>query len=183
MTSKGKNAAMDKWDQETRAALAAKKKQGSTTLTKAERALVDAQLANEAKTRARVVDALSRVHQSLRIIRSLLSLSTEERDQFLPPMVFSLLAAVSLQKSTMFAEEGLQTVLVRFRIQAVQLPSDCSCYSGNVRNLLLSHRRCPSLASFVCATQPILTSCASRLCCRGPGRTSRSRSLPHPLPE
>lgn len=111
--TKGKNAAMDKWDQETRAALAAKKKQGTTTLSKTDRALVDAQLAKEAEIRARVADILARIHQSLRIIRSLLSLSTEERDQFLPSILFSLLAAVTSDRATLFAKEGFQTVLVR----------------------------------------------------------------------
>lgn len=103
---------MDKWDQETRAALAAKKKQGAATLSKADRALVDAQLAHETEIRARVSDALARVHQSLRVIRSLLTLSAEDRDQFLPKIAFSLLTAMTSQKSALFEEEGFQTILV-----------------------------------------------------------------------
>lgn len=112
--AKGKNAAMDKWDQETRAALAAKKKasQGVTTLSKQEKLLVDAQLAKETEIRARVADALARVHQSLRVIRSLLSLSSAERDGFLPPMVFALLEAANGKNAALFAEEAFQTILV-----------------------------------------------------------------------
>lgn len=112
--AKGKNAAMDKWDQETRAALAAKKKasQGVSTLSKQEKLLVEAQLAKETEIRARVADALARVHQSLRIIRSLLSLSSDERDGFLPPMVFALLEAANGKNAALFAEEAFQTILV-----------------------------------------------------------------------
>lgn len=105
---------MDKWDQETRAALAAKKKasQGTSTLSKADKALVDAQLAKESEVRSRVSDALARVHQSLRIIRSLLSLSSEERDGFLPSMVFALLHAANGKNCELFGEEAFQTILV-----------------------------------------------------------------------
>ena len=112
--AKGKNAAIDKWDQETRAALAAKKKasQGTSTLSKADKALVDAQLAKENEVRARIKDALARVHQSLRIIRSLLSLSSGDRDGFLPPMIFALLEAATGKNCELFGEEAFQTTLV-----------------------------------------------------------------------
>lgn len=104
---------MDKWDQETRAALAKKKaSQGTPTLSKAEKALVDEQLAKEATIRVRVTEALARVHQSLRVIRSLLSLTTEERDTFLPQMTSALLQTTAGKNCTLFAEEAFQTVLV-----------------------------------------------------------------------
>lgn len=160
---------MDKWDQETRAALAAKKKagQGSASLSKADRALVDAQLVKEAEIRARVVDALARVHQSLRIIRSLLSASTEERDRFLPPMVFSLLSAVTSKNSSLFGEEAFQTVLVRqFSSWVVNVPSSPYCalpFTETIRNLLPSHKRCKTLTSSGRASLPIVASGASGL--------------------
>jgi CRISPR/Cas system-associated protein Cas7 (RAMP superfamily) len=111
--AKGKNAAIDKWDQETRAALAKKKAaQGAPALSKAERALVDAQLAKEAEIRARVQDALARVHEALRIIRSLLIQTSEERDHFLPAMTFSLIEAVQGKNCVLFGEEAFQTTLV-----------------------------------------------------------------------
>lgn len=103
---------MEKWDQETRAALAAKKKSGNTTLSKADRTLVDAQLAQEAEIRTRVKDALARVHQSFRTIRSLLTLSAEDRDHFLPKIEFSLLSALMSENSKLFEDEGFQTALV-----------------------------------------------------------------------
>lgn len=104
---------MEKWDQETRAALAAKKSSSTTpVLSKTDRALVEAQLAKESAIRGRVADALARVHQALRIVRSLAGGASLELVQIFPQITFSLIEAAKSQTCELYSEDLFQTILV-----------------------------------------------------------------------
>lgn len=116
-TSKGKNAAIDKWDEETRKALEAKKRTAggaAAKLSKADQALVDEQLRKERDIRSRTVSALAEIRKGFQTTQSLLiSGSTELLENFIPVILTPILAACMRPQAQLYKEEAFQTILVR----------------------------------------------------------------------
>lgn len=111
--TKGKGAADKKWDEEVRKSLAAKQKSAAPALSKADQALVKAQLAKEAEIRASVGDALSRVQQALSAIESLLASRNEVVVDELLGIVEALGAFSSKQLARLASTEVYAIWLVR----------------------------------------------------------------------
>jgi chromatin segregation and condensation protein Rec8/ScpA/Scc1 (kleisin family) len=116
-TAKGKNAALDKWDQETRSALAAKKKAApAPALSKADKALVEGQLKKEAEIRQRVQTVVADVRQALCCIESLTFSKAEGLSGLVPELLTALLAAIKAPQAELFQEQAFQTFLVRLSL-------------------------------------------------------------------
>lgn len=121
-TAKGKGAALDKWDQETRDALAAKKKAAPpAALSKADKALVDTQLKKESEIRQRVQSAITDVRTGLSSIESLTRSRAEGLPAYVPPLLAVLLSAVKAPQAKLFQEQAFQTFLVS-RLEASDQP-------------------------------------------------------------
>lgn len=111
--AKGKNAAIDKWDEETRSALAAKKKAPiAPALSKADKALVDAQLKREAEIRQRMQGVVEDIRQGLSCIESLASTGAEGLAAHIPKLLSALLSAIKSPQAALFSEQAFQTFLV-----------------------------------------------------------------------
>lgn len=113
-STKGKNADLEKWDEETRTALAAKKKTPSdiSKLSKADQLLVDTQIRLEANVRHRISAALAMVLQGLGTIQSLLTVRIEALSTYVPRMLSALLDVVTSSGCLLYAEDAFQTFLV-----------------------------------------------------------------------
>ena len=109
--AKGKDRALQQWEEEVRQSLAAKKVNGALptkSLTKAEKALVDAQLAKEAIVRQQVDVALSHLRRGLRIVASLLRSPSEEVLAALPLLLDAVLAVFAIPLISLVKDEAYQ---------------------------------------------------------------------------
>ena len=121
VTTKGKDAALAKWDAEVRKSVANKKTTagsngGTAILTKQQQALVAAQLAEEAKIRQRVVGIRANLLRGLHFIRSLVASGAEEFRAMISDVSGLLLDGV-LGKTTgtlLVGEAAIATYLVRW---------------------------------------------------------------------
>lgn len=97
-----------------RASLAAKKKTGAVApvLSKADKALVDAQLAKETAIRSRITDKLSDIRQACLTAQALLTAQTDAIAAFIPGLLAALLGAVRAPHCALYAEDVFQTILV-----------------------------------------------------------------------
>lgn len=111
--TKGKGAADKKWDEEVRKSLAAKQKVTTPALSKADQALVKAQLAQESETREKVAAALARVQQALSAVESLLASRSEIVLEELSAIAQALGSFSSRQLARLVAGEVYAVWLVR----------------------------------------------------------------------
>lgn len=97
--NKGKDHEMAKWDAEVRKSLANKRLTGAAsgateTLTKQQQALVNAQLVEEEKIRARVIAVKAGLLRGLAVVQSLVASGTEEFRGSISEVVVLLLEGV-----------------------------------------------------------------------------------------
>lgn len=109
---KGKDADIRKWEQELRKSLA-QKKAAEPTLTKQERALVDAQLAKEEVTRGQLKTLQKHLEDGLSMIESLLRSNTEEARSQLSWLATLLMDGIIKLGSLFVGSKGIMTYIVR----------------------------------------------------------------------
>ncbi len=120
--SKGKDADIAKWEEDLRKSLANKKAPGTVTLTKQQRALVQAQLEKEAKIRQRVAAIKGNLERGLNFIRSLVSAGIDEFRPYIASLASLLLAGALGYGSTLVGESAFDTYLVSGHTQTVVGP-------------------------------------------------------------
>ncbi|KAA1088540.1 translational activator of GCN4 [Puccinia graminis f. sp. tritici] len=100
---------IEKWEQELRASLEQKKAGGAKILTKAEKALVDAQLSKETDVRAQVTEALSKLKHGFCLIHSLMQARKAAENvitDYAASLVDICLKALQLEVVTLIPTEG-----------------------------------------------------------------------------
>ncbi|KAH9466352.1 hypothetical protein Pst134EB_001407 [Puccinia striiformis f. sp. tritici] len=111
----GQESSIDKWEQELRASLEQKKAGGAKVLTKAEKALVEAQLLKEADVRAQVAEALAKLKHGFCLIHSLMQ-ARKASENFLTDYAASLvdicLKALQLEVITLNPTDGFSAFSV-----------------------------------------------------------------------
>jgi len=110
VVEKGKDAELKKWDAETKKALASKK--GPPSLSKQEKALVDAQLAKEQIVRDKVQTVQRSLRRGLTILRSVLAARVEQIGQYLSSIADCLLSGVLKNGFILVGEEATLVYLV-----------------------------------------------------------------------
>lgn len=113
LEKKGKNAEIEKWEAELRTSLAIKKAAASQTLTKQDRALVDAQLKKESEVRRQVYLVQANLRRGLALIRSVVEAGVEEFRSHIALVVGLLLDNAVGNGSSLAGEEVFETYLVR----------------------------------------------------------------------
>jgi hypothetical protein len=107
----GKNGqdSIERWEQELRASLEQKKAGGAKILTKAEKALVDAQLSKEADVRAQVTEALAKLKHGFCLIHSLMQARKASENvitDYAASLVDICLKALQLEVVSLIPTEG-----------------------------------------------------------------------------
>ncbi|KAG8875312.1 translational activator of GCN4 [Tulasnella sp. 331] len=92
--SKGKDREIEKWETDLRKKLEAKKAAAPVTLSKHDKALIDAQLAKESDIRRQVDGIQSRLHRGLELIRSLVAANVDEFQPHIASLAILLLESV-----------------------------------------------------------------------------------------
>jgi hypothetical protein len=108
---KGKDADIKKWEQELRKSLA-QKRPGEPTLTKQEKALVDAQLAKEEATRNQLRSTKQHLEDGLSMIHSLLRSNTDEARGQLAWMASLSMNGVIKLGTPLVGSRGILTYIV-----------------------------------------------------------------------
>lgn len=112
----GKDRALAQWDAEQREALAKKKGKAAAPVSKADRALVDAQLTKEQQIRRNVDDALARVRRGLTFVKSLLDATTFGIEAVANDLVQLLMSVAGQTAVVHVAQLVFETFLVRARL-------------------------------------------------------------------
>lgn len=119
-------SSIEKWEQELRASLEQKKGGTVKALTKAEKALVDAQLLKEVDVRAQVSDALAKLNHGFNLIHSLMR-ARKASETFLTDYIASMvdvcLKALQADLITLRASEGLSAFMTLGNICTERLGS------------------------------------------------------------
>ncbi|EST09400.1 protein of unknown function DUF3554 [Kalmanozyma brasiliensis GHG001] len=100
-----KNAKMDQWEAELRADIAKKKAAQNKTLTKEQKAAVDAQSKIEAQARAKVEEIRSRYVRSLRTVSSIVGARTEEMQSYMQTLVNFVLHTFEISQARLLFEK------------------------------------------------------------------------------
>ncbi|CBQ69258.1 related to translation activator GCN1 [Sporisorium reilianum SRZ2] len=100
-----KNAKMEQWEAELRADLAKKKAAQNKTLTKEQKAAVDAQSKIEAEARAKVDEIRSRYVRSLRTVSSIVGARTEEIEGYMQTLVGFVLETFEISQARFLFEK------------------------------------------------------------------------------
>ena len=112
MSSKGKDHDIDKWEAELRKTIATKKAGLSTSLSKQDRALVDAQLQKEAATRKAVQQAKRELERGLGLVQSLVAAKIDLFQAYVWPISTLLLGGVLRRGVSLAGTSALTTYLV-----------------------------------------------------------------------
>ena len=108
---KGKGYKDAQWEAEVRKSLASKK--ATTTLSKQDQALVQAQLEKEAVVRARVVAIKARIEQGLNLVHSLVRAQVEQLSAFVAPLASLMREGTFGKAIPLVGEQPFVTYLVR----------------------------------------------------------------------
>ncbi|SPO29720.1 related to translation activator GCN1 [Ustilago trichophora] len=100
-----KNAKMEQWEAELRADIAKKKAAQNKTLTKEQKAAVDAQSKVEAQVRAKVEEIRSRYVRSLRTVSSIVGARTEEIQGYMQTLVNFVLRTFEVAQARFLFEK------------------------------------------------------------------------------
>ncbi|SPO30832.1 related to translation activator GCN1 [Ustilago trichophora] len=100
-----KNAKMEQWEAELRADIAKKKAAQNKTLTKEQKAAVDAQSKVEAQARAKVEEIRSRYVRSLRTVSSIVGARTEEIQGYMQTLVNFVLRTFEVSQARFLFEK------------------------------------------------------------------------------
>lgn len=115
---KGKDSEINKWEDELRKSLADKKAKAAktSTLTKQQQALVQAQVAKESQIRAKVNDVHFKLIRGLYLVRSLIETSVDELRMYVSPISTLLLDGALAKGYLLVGELAFETYLVcRFK--------------------------------------------------------------------
>jgi hypothetical protein len=111
---KGKGSDLAKWDAEVRQSLASKK--ATTTLTKQQQALVQAQREKEAQVRQRVAGIKSRLERGLHLVGSIVDAGVDEIKLYVT-VIAGLLIQGALNKGPLLVgNQAFQTYLVSRKV-------------------------------------------------------------------
>ncbi|CCA74203.1 related to translation activator GCN1 [Serendipita indica DSM 11827] len=110
---KGKDAKIKQWEDEVRKSLA-QKKAAAPTLSKQEKALVDAQLEKEEAVRARLKSIQKNIKDGLSIIKAILASRTEQSEMSLHILASLLMRGVVQLGAPLVEAEAIQTYLEIF---------------------------------------------------------------------
>jgi hypothetical protein len=131
--TKGKDAEIARWEADIRNSLASKKATATTTLSKQDQALFEAQLKKENAVRQRVAHVKTNILRGLQFIRSLVSSGVQDFRLYISTVVSLLLDGALGKGSILVGHEAVQTYLVR------------AMYHHATRKLLiLAHRNWPN---------------------------------------
>jgi hypothetical protein len=119
-TEKGKDADIKKWEAELRKTLS-QKKPGSQTLSKQEKALVDAQLAKEQSTREELALLQKKIQDGLSLIDSLLKSQSEEVTNHLSELATVIVDGILPYGTPLAGSAALSTYLVFWLLQPAEL--------------------------------------------------------------
>lgn len=100
-----KNAKMEQWEAELRADIAKKKAAQNKTLTKDQKAAVDAQSKIEAQARAKVEEIRARYVRSLRTVSSLVGARTDEIEGYMQTLVNLVIATFEISQARFLFEK------------------------------------------------------------------------------
>ena len=100
-----KNAKMEQWEAELRADIAKKKAAQNKTLTKEQKAAVDAQSKIEAQARAKVEEVRSRYVRSLRTVSSIVGARTDEIEGYMQTLVNFVLRTFEVSQARFLFEK------------------------------------------------------------------------------
>ncbi|KAG5638049.1 hypothetical protein H0H81_002083 [Sphagnurus paluster] len=120
-TTKGKDAELAKWDEETRKNIANKKAAASKTLTKQQLALVNAQLQEESKIRQHVALVHTNLRRGLRFIRSLVAADVEQFRTQVSQVAGLLLEGALGKGSQLIGQEAFDTYMDLARCSSKRL--------------------------------------------------------------
>jgi hypothetical protein len=111
--SKGKDAAIAKWEAEVKKSLAAKKATAAVSLTKQEQAMVQSQLEKEAPIRQHVATVKARLDRGLRLVRSIVAAGVPELSLYVSFIISLLLeGALGPNGSVLVGSDAFDTYLV-----------------------------------------------------------------------
>ncbi|KAI7966942.1 hypothetical protein MJO29_000219 [Puccinia striiformis f. sp. tritici] len=156
----GQESSIEKWEQELRASLEQKKAGGAKVLTKAEKALVEAQLSKEADVRAQVAEALAKLKHGFCLIHSLMQ-ARKASENFLTDYAASLvdicLKALQLEVITLNPTDGFSafSVMGDFcteRLGSARLPLTMCILRGLDTNVVPADMTAESLSDLVTRT-------------------------------
>ncbi|KAJ3807969.1 armadillo-type protein [Lentinula aff. lateritia] len=110
---KGKDSEINKWEDELRKSLADKKAKAAktSTLTKQQQALVQAQVAKESQIRAKVNDVQFKLIRGLYLVRSLIETSVDEFRMYVSPISTLLLDGALAKGYLLVGELAFETYL------------------------------------------------------------------------
>lgn len=108
---KSKEADIEQWEAELREALA-RKKPVAATLSKADRLLLERQLAKESETRAQMAEALGRLRRGFALLLCLVNSRADLVKEYLATMVNTVLTVIVSRPATLVAEEAFATYQV-----------------------------------------------------------------------
>ena len=101
LVEKGKDSELRKWEAELRKSLSIKKPANASNLSKQDKALVDAQLAKESQTRAKVMAVKAKLERGLHLVRSIVAANPQDFHPLIPS-VTSLLIAGAIRRGAIF---------------------------------------------------------------------------------
>ncbi|ORY90168.1 ARM repeat-containing protein [Leucosporidium creatinivorum] len=105
---KSKEADIEQWEAELREALA-RKKPVAATLSKADRQLLERQLAKESEIRAQMAEALGRLRRGFALLLCLVNSKAELVKEYLATMVNTVLTVIVSRPATLVADEAFAT--------------------------------------------------------------------------
>ncbi|CAO1631779.1 unnamed protein product [Parajaminaea phylloscopi] len=117
-----KDAKIEQWEAELRADIAKRKAAETKSLTKEQKAKIDAQLKIEADVRRRINDVQTALRRSMQIVTALVAAGTEELDSYLPSLVTMVRGLLQIPQARHLDQDGL---LVAFTAL-------CSCASSRL---------------------------------------------------
>ena len=113
VSKKGKNAEVEKWEDDVRKSLTNKKSTSAPALSKADQAVMEKQLKAESSVRNKVSKLRSEVLRGLELITSLVRANVEEVYSSIWSMISILLNGVIKHASVLVPEKILEVYLVR----------------------------------------------------------------------
>lgn len=111
---KGKDAEIAKWEAEVKKSLKSKKTTAQETLSKQDKALVDAQLAKEASIRTRVSTLKHQLERALHLVSSMIASKSDALRSYIIPLATLLLEGALSKGSSLVGSLAFTTYLVSY---------------------------------------------------------------------
>jgi hypothetical protein len=108
---------MEKWDEEVRKSLASKKGGNTSTLTKQQQALVNAQLEKEQQVRQRLVSIKAQLSRGLALVKSVINAGVAEFPPYIVPITKLLLDGVLQDGKVLIGQAAFEAYLVSAKVQ------------------------------------------------------------------